>query len=275
MGKNYKSIAEDTLKLIEQGFYYNSKNEKVEIAGLIQYSVDNTNLYTSEQLGSLLSATKVTGDNKTTFEVTNETTLDAARRLAAEGEEDILCLNFASAKNPGGGFLRGAVAQEESIARVSGLYPCLLKAPEYYSYHREQQNFLYSDHMIWSPRVPVFKNENGNVTDSVLSVSVVTSAAVNAGELQKRNAAKTSEIEAVMRTRIEKLLAICVASNHPTLILGAWGCGVFRNDPDMIASLFHEALTGKFAGCFKRIVFAVKTNNESMIGSFSKRFTIN
>ena len=274
MGKNYKSIAEDTLKLIEQGFYYNSKNEKVEIAALIQYSVNNTNLYTPEQLGSLLSTIVVTGQAKTAFEVTNETTLDAARRLAAEGEEDILCLNFASAKNPGGGFLGGAVAQEESIARASGLYPCLLKAPEYYSYHREQQNFLYSDHMIWSPRVPVFKSENGNVTHEVLCVSVVTSAAVNAGELQKRNAAKSSEIEAVMRTRIEKLLALCVANNHPTLILGAWGCGVFRNDPDMIAGLFYEALTGKFAACFKRIVFAVKTNNESMIESFSKRFLI-
>lgn len=274
MGLNYKSIAEDTLKLIEQGFYYNSKNEKVEIADQIKYSVDNTKLYTPEQLESLLSATKVTGENKTTFEVTNETTLNAARRLSAAGEKDILCLNFASAKNAGGGFLRGAVAQEESIARASGLYPCLLKTPEYYSYHREQQNFLYSDYMIWSPRVPVFKSENGNVTQEVLSVSVVTSAAVNAGELEKRNLANSNEIEAIMRKRIEKLLAVCVAQNHPTLILGAWGCGVFRNDPDMIAGLFHESLTGKFAGCFRRIVFAVYTNNEEMIESFRKRFII-
>jgi uncharacterized protein (TIGR02452 family) len=183
-----------------------------------------------------------------------------------------MCLNFASAKNPGGGFLRGTVAQEECIARASGLYPCLLTAPEYYTFHRSQQDFLYSDYMIWSPRVPVFKYENGDVTDNVMCISVITSAAVNKRELQKTNDAKADVIEAVMRTRIEKVLALSIAKKQHTLILGAWGCGVFSNDPELIAALFHEALTGKFANCFDRIVFAIMTNNEDMIDPFRKRF---
>jgi uncharacterized protein (TIGR02452 family) len=272
MSKDYKIIADDTLKLLEQGYYYNQKNKKIEIAELVQYSVDNTALYTPDQLESLLSLPVSKNGSNTNFEVANQTTLVAARRLADEGQNDILCLSFASAKNEGGGFIRGAVAQEESIARASGLYPCLLKAPDYYNFHRNQKDFLYSDHMIWSPRVPVFKDENGNVTDEVLCVGIVTSAAVNAGELHRINSPKIGMIEEVMRVRIEKLLALCAEKKHPVLILGAWGCGVFRNDPEMIADLFHEALTRKFANCFKRIVFAVKTNKESMIKPFRRRF---
>jgi uncharacterized protein (TIGR02452 family) len=272
MGKNHKSIADDTLKSIEQGYYYNRNNEKIEIAALIQDAIDNTELYSPQQLKTLLSSTRNTGAGNTRYEVTYESTLDAARRITTEGENDIMCLNFASAKNPGGCFLRGTVAQEECIARASGLYPCLLTAPEYYTFHRDQQNFLYSDHMIWSPRVPVFKYENGDVTDKVMCISVITSAAVNARELQKINETKADVIEAVMRTRIEKVLALSTAKKHRTLILGAWGCGVFSNDPEMIASLFHEALTGKFANCFERVVFAILTNDEDMIGPFRKRF---
>lgn len=272
MGKDYKSIADDTLKSIEQGYYYNRNNEKIELTTLVQNAVDNTELYSPEQLQTLLSSTKNAGTGNTSYEVTNESTLDAARRLTAEGDNDIMCLNFASAKNAGGGFLRGTVAQEECIARASGLYPCLLTAPEYYIFHRSQQNFLFSDRMIWSPRVPVFKDENGDVTDTVMCVSIITSAAVNAKELQKINEAKADIIEAVMRTRIEKVLALSMAKKHRTLILGAWGCGVFGNDHEMIATLFHEALSGKFANCFDRIVFAVMTNNENMIDSFRKRF---
>jgi uncharacterized protein (TIGR02452 family) len=272
MGQKHKSIADDTLKSIEQGYYYNRNNEKIEIAALIQDAVDNTELYNPQQLKTLLSSTRNTGGVSTRYEVTTESTLDAARRLTAEGENDIMCLNFASAKNPGGGFLRGTVAQEECIARASGLYPCLLTAPEYYSFHKSEQNFLYSDHMIWSPRVPVFKYENGDVTDRVMCISVITSAAVNARELQKINEAKADVIEAVMRTRIEKVLALSMAQKHRTLILGAWGCGVFSNDPEMIADLFHEALTGKFANCFNRVVFAILTNDEYMIDPFRKRF---
>jgi uncharacterized protein (TIGR02452 family) len=275
MGTKFKSIAEDTLRVIEQGYYYNKQNEKIEIAELVQYAVNNTELYSPAQLKTLLSSTENTGHGNTKFEVINKTTLDAARRLAAEGETDIMCLNFASAKNAGGGFLGGAVAQEESIARASGLYPCLLQAPEYYTFHRNQRDLLYSDHMIWSPRVPVFKYENGQVTDNVLCISIITSAAVNAGVLNRNNNVNEQVLEAVMRTRIEKLLALCVVKKHRTLILGAWGCGVFRNDPDMIAGLFHEALTGKFSNCFNRVVFAVKTNNESVIEPFTRRFLNN
>jgi uncharacterized protein (TIGR02452 family) len=267
-------IAKDTLEILEKGFYINNKGERIDISSIQQKATDNTRLYKPEELDELLAGSNKVNNFHTQYEVTNETTLDAARRLVAMGVDDALCLNFASAKNPGGGFLGGALAQEECIARASGLYPCLLKAPEYYAYHRGLDTCLYSDHMIYSPQVPILKDEDGALLDDAVCVTVVTSPAVNAGVVRSREADNIDKIMPVMRTRIQKLLALCLNRQHTTLILGAWGCGVFQNDPEEISQLFYEALTGPFAGQFKKVVFAVKTNKETMIEPFRKRFIV-
>ena len=157
---------------------------------------------------------------------------------------------------------------------ASGLYSCLLKAPEYYDFHRNLNTCLYSDHMIYSLQVPILKDEYGNLLDEAVCVTVVTSPAVNAGVVKSRETGNIDKIIPVMRTRIQKLLALSLYRQHTTLILGAWGCGVFQNDPEEISQLFYEALTGRFAGQFKKVVFAVKTNKESMIEPFRKKFII-
>lgn len=267
-----KAIAEDTLKILEQGFYNNKLGEKVDIALIQKKAEDNTRLFRPGELEELVEGLKRDNSFQTKYEVTNETTLDAARRLVAEGEQDVLCLNFASAKNPGGGFLGGALAQEECIARASGLYPALLKAPEYYKYHRNNRTGLYSDHMIYSPHVPVIKDEGGHALDEPVCITIVTSPAVNAGVIKRDEGGSTEKVIPVMKVRIEKLLALCLHRKHTTLVLGAWGCGVFRNDPEMIAGLFRDALAGPFANQFQRVVFAVKTDKEEIIDPFRKRF---
>src|SRR5205814_7920498 len=96
----------------------------------------------------------------TSFQVVNRTTLDAARRLLdLDPGADVLCLNFASAKHPGGGFLGGARAQEESLARSSGLYPCIAPMREMYDFNRSCGTCLSSDYLLHSPRAPVFRDE--------------------------------------------------------------------------------------------------------------------
>src|SRR5688572_10080406 len=124
-------IAKSTLSLLEQGFYINNSGNKVDISSIQQKAIDKTRLFKPDELKELLESIGQPNNFQTEYEVTNETTLDAARRLVHAGETNILCLNFASAKNPGGGFLGGALAQEECIARASGLYSCLLKAEGY------------------------------------------------------------------------------------------------------------------------------------------------
>ena len=265
-------IAKDTLEILEKGFYNNRKGEKVDITGIQKNAVDNTQLFKPEELETLLSNIKKENSFQTQYEVTNETTCDAARRLVSEGLQDVMALNFASAKNPGGGFLGGALAQEECIARASGLYPSLLTAMEYYNYHRQLSTCLYSDHMIYSPAVPIIKDEGGQELDEPVCITIVTSPAVNAGVVRRSEENNVEKIVPIMRMRVEKLLALCQHKQQTTLVLGAWGCGVFQNDPEDIVQLFQEALTGQFANQFKRVVFAVKTDKEAIIEPFRKRF---
>lgn len=265
-------IARDTLDILEKGFYLNNDGQKIDINDLQQYAIGNTQYFTPEVLEKLLK-NHISGNNFTTeYEVNNETTLDAARRLVAAGEKDVMCLNFASAKNPGGGFLGGALAQEECIARASALYPCLLQVEDYYAMHRQMRSCLYSDRMIYSPAVPIIKDEGGQLLNEPVCVTVVTSAAVNAGVVRRDERDDTDSILPAMEKRVNKLLALCAHKQHSVLVLGAWGCGVFRNDPEQIAQLFKEALSGAFAGQFKKVVFGVKTNDESMIEAFRTRF---
>lgn len=268
---NHKLIAEDTLKIIDTGYYINHKNEKVEVKQLTDNAVNGTQLYTPAQLEELTEKWHPAKTFTTQFEVTAETTLNAVRKLATE-TKDILCLNFASAKNPGGGFLGGAVAQEESIARASALYPCLLTAPGYYQFHRSQRTCLYSDHMIYSPAVPVFKHENGSLMHEAVNTSIITSPAVNAGVVRRNEPGNSDKILPAMKNRMEKMLSLCASRKHTNLVLGAWGCGVFQNEPEEIAELFEYFLKGKFAGAFQRVTFAVKSNNEKFINPFRKRF---
>ncbi|MFM2266608.1 MAG: hypothetical protein RL757_48 [Bacteroidota bacterium] len=275
MKKNTRvSTAEDTLKIIQNGFFIAPNGDKISIAAAQTAAIAQTVVYKSTDLDNLLEKSFQHNHFKTFFEVTGETSLDAVRRLLDdEGESNVLCLNFASARNAGGGFLTGAQAQEESIARATGLYPCLLKAmQDYYELHRQMKSCVYTDTMIYSPNVPIFKTESGSNLDGLQKVSLITSAAVNAGVVIQREPNNIPLIESFMRQRINKVLVLAQERGHEVLVLGAWGCGVFQNDPEKVALWFKEALETRFAHCFKRIVFAVYSNNPKFITPFQHYF---
>ena len=211
------------------------------------------------------------------FEVVNATTLQAARELLREDPSTrVMALNFASAKNPGGGFLNGSQAQEESLARASGLYACIAPLQEYYEANRRSWSCLYTDHMIYSPDVPVFRDDDDVLLDEPYPVSFVTAPAVNAGVVRSREPQNVGRIQLVMRARVESVLNIAVANGHESVVLGAWGCGVFRNDPAQIAEVFARQLQedGRFQSAFRKVVFAVldRTADRSAIGPFERFF---
>src|ERR1700761_388380 len=139
--------AAETVSIGTSGFYISANGRRVDVIRAMNEAVTGTTLYSAESLPD-----EPTGPNggKTSFEVANETAFSALNRLHGEGGH-LGCLNFASAKNPGGGFLNGAQAQEEALARSSGLYPCLLKAPQYYERNRLNRSFIYLDLIIYSP----------------------------------------------------------------------------------------------------------------------------
>jgi uncharacterized protein (TIGR02452 family) len=96
----------------------------------------------------------------------------------------------------------------------------------------------------------------------------ITSPAVNAGVVKRQEPERADEICDAMDIRMDKMLALALNHANETLILGAWGCGVFRNDPEEIAGLFKKHLHGKYKNKFKRVVFAVLTKNEEMLKLF-------
>lgn len=273
MQKSLRKItAKETLEITEKGFYINEQGIKISIAEVQNKAVRNTRYYSSETLDDVLKKEVFTPKYDTIFEVSEETTLSSVLRINGEGFENPMCLNFASAKNPGGGFFNGAQAQEESIARSTGLYPCQISAIEFYETHRAMKSCIYTDGMIYSPKVPVLRTDSGKLLEKYILSSIVTSAAVNTGVVKRFEANKVSEIEKVMHTRIDKLLALAALNEHKALVLGAWGCGVFQNDPKMIASLFSELLKNKYKGVFERIVFAIYAKNKKFIEAFRNEF---
>ncbi|MFO0927263.1 MAG: TIGR02452 family protein [Gemmataceae bacterium] len=251
-------VAKETLAIIER------ESIRLPLVGrrfteAVAGCLDGTHFYPPEELERIRHQIIATAGGWTgTIEVANETTLAGVARLLADGEQPVAALNFASAKNPGGGFLNGSQAQEESLARSSALYPSLLRARPFYDRHRASPSLLYSDAMILSPACPVFRDDDGSLVEHPYRVTFITSAAPNAGAAATNRPAEIPLIPEVFRRRSEYVLALAVAAGCPRLVLGAWGCGVFRNDPQTVASAFAEHLQrGGWAYRFERIVFSV------------------
>jgi uncharacterized protein (TIGR02452 family) len=273
-----KEIAKETLQILDTGSYVTPAGNQTSIANDIAYATLNSIAYSPNELNVLTSRDPQWLEQlqfDTTFEVRNETTITAAKRLQDQGQSNVVCLNFASAKNPGGGFLGGSQAQEEALCRASALYGCLKRFPKHYSYHRNHPNCLYSDRMIYSPNVPVFRDSDDLLLEESYKVSVITAPAVNAGCVKHSYQEHIVEIESTMTSRIEKVLALAASQGHESIILGAWGCGVFRNDPCDVAHWFAKHLKGgQFGRVFNNVVFAIKdaTKDQRFIAPFKERF---
>ena len=273
MKKNRIEIAEDTLAIIETGEYRNNLNKVVSIKEDTENAIEKSVLFHLEDFPSEFELTN--NDGETKIELTEETTLEAAKRVCAEdAKANPYVLNFASAKNPGGGFLSGSQAQEESLARSSSLYPCLTKHKKMYDYNRKSRSTFYSDYMIYSPEVPVFRNDDGSLIQNPYLATFMTSPAVNAGILKQRDSDTIGQIDAVNKERARKFLWVANIHKHQTLILGAWGCGVFKNDPSSVANLFNELLEGEFKNCFERVTIAIydRTQTKKVYNAFSEVF---
>lgn len=265
--------AQETMQILEKGSYRSSQGEEVTIREDLAEAIAISVLYRPDDRLNLAQAGK---GRRATIEVTGESSLDAARRLIVEEKRaNTVCLNFASAKNPGGGFLNGAQAQEESLSRASGLYPCIVQMQEMYSYNRGLKTCLYSDYMIWSPKVPVFRDGEDRLLDQPYLLSFITAPAVNAGVVREREGDNASLIEGVMLERIRKILQVATLHGQNTIVLGAYGCGVFRNRAADVADYFAKLLFEEgYDESFEHIVFAVLDHSarQENLRAFQERF---
>jgi len=268
-------LGEETVNIVNQGYYVLHSGNKVNIKEKVNQSIQRTELYSPKDTNDLLLKIIPNQQYETVIEITNETTLAAAKRLLNEGTEKVIALNFASARNPGGGFLKGSTAQEESLSRASSLYHSLISKEQMYEYNRKLKTCLYSDYMIYTPGAVVFRNDSGKLEEKPYHVSFITSPAVNAGVVRmKESIAAKYQIHPVMKKRIEKILSLGIYHGYDTIVLGAFGCGVFKNNPADVARYFKEAIyqNPKFKNQYKRIVFAVldTTDEKRTYNSFKQ-----
>ncbi|MFO0589751.1 MAG: TIGR02452 family protein [Polyangiaceae bacterium] len=253
------------LEIVKNGHYTSAAGERVSIAERQTAAMNSTEVWTPADLDAMFErgVGKATGRLCEVL-VIDATTTDAAKDFG-ERYGDVAVLNFASARNPGGGFLGGARAQEEELCRCSGLYSCIERMTTYYDVNRANRSALYTDHMIYSRDVPFFRTaEKAPLLDVPYLASVITAPAPNAGAILRNTPEVSAEIAAVFSRRWRNVLLVAAHHQHRTLVLGAWGCGAFRNDPEVAARTAAEWVRSpRFAAAFDRVVFAIPSFGRS------------
>lgn len=244
------AIAKETIAITKQGQYTAPSGALLDIQADISRAIDGTILYQSYL--DLPNTNWKTVEP--TIEVVNETTAQAVIRLIKAGRQNVVALNFASAKNQGGGFLSGALAQEEDLCRASALYACLKKKPVFYNENILCDNAFYTHNVIYSPNVPFFRGADNLLLEEPFILSIVSAPAPNAGAISKDTENLEEVLYSTLLIRATKVLMTAAAHGHKNIILGAWGCGAFGNDATMVAEVFKLAL--EKVPAFEHVCFA-------------------
>ena len=221
---------------------------------------------------------------KCRVEVSKRRTLEAAGRY--RGMKTAV-LNFASAVNPGGGVRKGSNAQEESICRISTLYPSLkddYMCRNFYLPHRASADRRNNDDLIYTPGVVVFRSDDDYMTmldeSEWYRVNVITAAAPDLREPRPgdsdygRPYMKLSENEllSLHKKRMRRILSVAAGEGNEAVILGAFGCGAFRNPPYIVAEAIADVI-GEYRNRFRVIeaaVFTAEGRSEYNFDSFRR-----
>jgi uncharacterized protein (TIGR02452 family) len=231
-----RAIAAETLAICDEGGYQAPSGRAIEIREEIKRAVRSSVLFRPDYVFQLRPPPLPRAG---AISVTAETICEAVVRLIHR-DEKVAILSFASPNQPGGGFINGRLAQEESIARSSALYPTIARHEEFYQ-AGQAKNPLGTDYIIYSPDVPFFRDDNYELLEEPLLVSIITCAAVEAYKCQGRPDLE-GRVRETMKNRLRKIIQCAIQYGHRILVLGAFGCGVFGNDPNVVAEIEKELL---------------------------------
>ena len=246
-------------------------NEEEALYDCIEYSKRESEVIKADEYYDLENA-----DREGRIKVTQSKSLEAAMRYAeddATSDRLIAVLNFASAVNPGGGVERGATAQEEDICRCTTLFPVLSQpslAMSFYEPNRKARNPLHTDDLIYSPDIVIIRSDDDAMErldpDEWCKVDIITCAAPDLRPPRPDRFHPNIKPEPVHITRDElyelhlsraqHILNVAAGQGVDILILGAFGCGAFMNDPNTVARAYSDALK-EYAQYFDVIEFAV------------------
>lgn len=188
--------------------------------------------------------------------------------MTSENDFDkVAILNFADALIPGGLVLYGAPTQEENICRCSNLYETLIESPLYYNMNRLLGKSTYLDIMIYSPNILVFKDDISYTEIPPVKMDVITCPAPSCY-------LKDADAEKLFTKRIKKILIAAQKQGVNKIVLGAWGCGAFGQNPEVVGKSFAKVLKGVKA--FDKVIFAIISsqglNESSNYTLFKKAF---
>lgn len=256
-------VFEETMQLCQ---------ENIRLRKSIEHSIGNQRIYWD---GETVEKVSVPERGAPKLLLTEKRTLEAAAPYARQGKK-VCCLNYASYVTPGGGVRRGAGAQEESLCRISTLYPAISdknSAGAFYEEHHleiamkklqgtEEPVRWNSDDCIFTPGVTVLREDTHDCRlmpeEDWYETDIITCCAPDFrhfyGEIDE------AKLERVLLKRIRHVLQVAAAHGEEILILGALGCGVFRNPPDFMAAAFQFALE-EFGPCFETVEFALGQNS--------------
>lgn len=187
-------------------------------------------------------------------------TFEAAEKYVKEGKR-VAVLNFANSFSPGGGVVHGARAQEECLCRVSNLYDCITSPQmikNFYQPHIESLSDLANDDAIYSPEVVVFKSDISlpqiRPENEWFKVDVITCAAPYTNPYECK--ITLQKLKQLHESRAKQILNIALVNKADVLILGAFGCGAFKNPPEIVAKVYKEMLK-EYSHSFEVIEFAI------------------
>lgn len=260
MSARLRGIARETENIVEAGSYRTVNGRENSIEKDVAAALAGTRLYGPEPVPVAV----LDRDRTPAIEVTGESSLEAASRMTRERPGRIAVLNYASARNPGGGYLNGArgagggpVPGLRAVRHAAAGARFLRPPPR-----RAQRVLHRPGHPLTRrsglPRRP------GRLLDTPYTVGFLTSPAPNAGVIRARTPQEAHRVPAALAARAERVLEVAAVCGYRRLVLGAWGCGVFQNDPAVVAGAFHALLTGegRFAGHFEQVVLGILGRQE-------------
>ena len=254
-------IFQQTMRLVDSGEYVSEKNNCIQIPDP-EPMMAGTVFYDKE----------FTPDRKQNYDqmeisVQNNDCVLAGQQLKQEGFDPAI-LNMASGRNPGGGVIHGAGAQEENLFRRSNLFKSMYQFAEYasmYNIPKSEDQYPLDFHFggIYTPDAFFFRGletDGYPLLDDPISLSVISVAAINltSHDLSVQDYLSTT------KDKIRTIFRIGIDHGHDALVLSAFGCGAFGNDPYVMASLFLEVLyEPEFENAFRKIVFAIIDDHNS------------
>lgn len=254
----YAEIAEENIAIFAARSYTSPSGSRVDLGSAINHCLQTQRTFNPKTSYRLPRRAKA---HAISIEVTQETTTAASHRLAVNLALRTAALNFANCLHVGGGFLSGAIAQEEAICRSSVLYSLLSEQPEMYDESCKHTNgYLFQDYIIFSPDVPVIRDDQYDLLDRWFPVSFITAAAPDL----RHRAIAPHRVRAALDSRIRKIVQCAVQQGAQAIVLGAFGCGAFRNDPRDVAQIFKKVLVDEnLATFFEKVVFAVYERDDN------------